>query len=119
MLDVAQLNDIASILPPEKLRDFVSMYLDYIEGQLVGIAAFAVAGDLDGLCHEAHKVVGTAGNAGAKRVSELARRIERASKNGDAETAARLVGELEGAATTASLALRAWLAEHGGVTEAA
>jgi signal transduction histidine kinase/DNA-binding response OmpR family regulator/HPt (histidine-containing phosphotransfer) domain-containing protein len=113
-LDVAQLNDLASILPPHSVREIVSLFFTNTAERLTRIAELAGrgGGDLTVLGSEAHILAGTAGNVGAKHVGTLALALEEACRASDAENACRLSAEIAKAADVALAALKTWLLEQ-------
>jgi signal transduction histidine kinase/DNA-binding NarL/FixJ family response regulator len=61
------------------------------------------------LARDAHNLIGTAGNFGARELQSLATRLERAARKGDPE-ALVLAGEVGGTASRTSTAMSIWLA---------
>ena len=108
-IDYACLDTLKTMMEPADLREFLQLCLDQGSERVSHIQALWSKGDLGSVAKEAHTLVGTAGNVGANRVSELARSIEEACKASDREAADRFVGLLPEASRLASDALRNWL----------
>jgi PAS domain S-box-containing protein len=98
-LDPAQLDGLAKLMPPGKLRQIISVYLSSAEERLARIEA--CAGDLVQMAREAHDLKGVSGNFGARRLQSLAEALERACKAGAAAEAAALAGDIRRASITA------------------
>jgi len=108
-IDRTKLDALENMMAPEDMREFLQLYLTQADQRVSRILSLAAAGDLGSAAREAHTLVGTAGNVGARRVSELARSIEEACKKGDETRAGRFVGELGEAASVTSVELQSWL----------
>jgi HPt (histidine-containing phosphotransfer) domain-containing protein len=67
------------------------------------------AGSVEALAADAHALIGTAGNVGAMKVSQLAGSVEKACKAGEFASARATVAVLRRAADTASAGLETWL----------
>jgi len=96
-VDEAHLDSIRQVLPPPEFVQLISDFLDGATDRLARIERLAETEDFPALFREAHDMVSTAGNFGARRVESVARQLEAAAKNQDqaavAETAARLQRE--------------------------
>ena len=96
-VDEAHLDSIRQVLPPREFVQLISDFLDGATDRLARIEQLAETEDFPALFREAHDMVSTAGNFGARRVESVARQLEAAAKNRDqaaiAETAARLQRE--------------------------
>jgi HPt (histidine-containing phosphotransfer) domain-containing protein len=75
------LADLKALMAPEQFCDFVTLCIQGAEGHVAQIAVCAAAGERKGAAQQAHMLVSVAGNVGAMRLSELARRIETAAAN--------------------------------------
>ncbi|HEY3800015.1 MAG TPA: response regulator [Caulobacteraceae bacterium] len=82
-LDDAQLDGLARLMPLARLRAVIESFLSAAQGRLQRIEACVQAGDMTGLAREAHDLKGVSGNFGARRLQQLAERLERAAKDGD------------------------------------
>ena len=89
-VDDEQLDSIQSIVSPAAFADLLSSFLDGAAARVTLMEQLAAAGDLAMLGRTAHDLVSTAGNFGARRVAHIARRIETAARNDDAELAIEL-----------------------------
>ena len=105
-IELSCLETLNAVMDPAEVRDFVEMYLGEAVERLSRMAA---AGSLPAISSDAHALVGTSGNVGASRVSELARSVETACGREDAEAVRTLLPVLAVAFDTTSGALTAWL----------
>jgi signal transduction histidine kinase/DNA-binding response OmpR family regulator/HPt (histidine-containing phosphotransfer) domain-containing protein len=77
--DRAVFDDVRQMLPPERL----AAYLEGLAGQVEQVAAGPdAAGGTDALAGTAHKIVSQAGMLGLPRLSERARAVEEAAREG-------------------------------------
>ena len=65
--------------------------------------------DLTALSHDAHALIGTSGNVGAVKVTELARALETFCKDGATDAARAAAVQLAAAADIAAAALTTWV----------
>jgi PAS domain S-box-containing protein len=100
-LDESQLDGLARLMPPARLRAIIESFLGAAQGRLQRIEACGAAGDLAEMAREAHDLKGVSGNFGARRLQDLADRLERAAKAGDAAETLALVQEIRRASITA------------------
>jgi HPt (histidine-containing phosphotransfer) domain-containing protein len=114
VIDATCLATLDSMMEPEDVREFLQLYLDQTDARVDRILQFSSEGDLSAVAREAHTLVGTSGNVGAKQVSTLARSLEEACKAGDCDAAKDYVASLRQASGAASTALRARLAGNSG-----
>jgi CheY-like chemotaxis protein/HPt (histidine-containing phosphotransfer) domain-containing protein len=105
-IDARQLATLAAVLPADEMHALVTAYVDAAVDRLERIRQRAAAADLAALAREAHDLKGVAGNFGAQRVAELARRLEEACRSAEPAAAALLVREIEQASTHACALLR-------------
>ena len=102
-VDEAHLDSIRQVLPPREFVQLISDFLDGAAERLLQIERLVGSGDFATLFREAHDMVSTAGNFGARRVEGVARQLEAAAKNEDgaavAEAAATLRRESDEALT--------------------
>jgi PAS domain S-box-containing protein len=105
-IDCSCLDMLNSVMEPGEVRDFLEMYL----GEAVErMSRMAGASELNAMIPDAHALISTSGNVGASQVSDLARAIEIACKNGDADTVRSLLPRLAGVLDVTTGALSAWL----------
>ena len=107
--DPAQLVALEKHLSAADVARFAGMFLSQIDEEVHKIAAQAADGDLQPLAHQAHNLVGIAGNVGATRVSRLARELEAVCRAGDANAARVLSAAVAEATKGASSACGSWL----------
>jgi PAS domain S-box-containing protein len=100
-LDDAQLDGLAKLMPPHRLRAIIENFLGSAQSRLQRIEACAETADMIGMAREAHDLKGVSGNFGARRLQHLADRLEQAAKAGDEGEAARLTPEVRRASITA------------------
>jgi HPt (histidine-containing phosphotransfer) domain-containing protein len=105
-IDSSCLETLIAVMETAEVRDFLEMYLGETGERMSRMTA---ASDLKAIIVDAHALIGTSGNVGASQVSELARSVEIACKNGDEKTARILLPRLAGALDSTSGALTAWL----------
>jgi HPt (histidine-containing phosphotransfer) domain-containing protein len=86
------------------------MYVINTNERIATIRSLAKSGDMPALAKEAHTLIGTSGNVGADRASEMAAMLEAACKAGKLAEAMDGVAALDGAVTAAMDAILAWLA---------
>ncbi len=105
-VDISCLDTLRSVMEPHDVRDFIEMYL---KEAVERVSRMSATNDPALLASEAHALIGTSGNVGATAVSELAKSVEAACKNGDIAGARALLDQLGHALGNASDALTAWL----------
>ena len=111
-LDLERLKVLEAMLPSEDLRGLLDLYVINTNERLETIRTLSKSGDLIALAGEAHTLIGTSGNVGAARVSELAAALETACKTGKLEEALGVVAALNTAVTAAIDAILTWLGER-------
>ena len=109
VLDEDKLVTLEEVMPGPALGDFLRTTLRENDLALARIREAHQARDPGAVYRQAHMIVSSAGNAGAARLSALARELETACRAGDRDACAKLIGELEGAVASASVALQTWL----------
>jgi HPt (histidine-containing phosphotransfer) domain-containing protein len=107
--DEARLTDIETILSPQKVAELLEFYLSSGDGRIAQIRHHADNGNWEIVAREAHVLIGTAGNCGAARTSELAGRLAQACREGPEAGVADLARELCLAYAAAAAAIRRWL----------
>jgi signal transduction histidine kinase/CheY-like chemotaxis protein/HPt (histidine-containing phosphotransfer) domain-containing protein len=90
VLDEPVLGDLRADVPPDQFRDLVTSFVENLELRIERIIAKAGAGDLDALRREAHDLISTAGNMGARRLEALGRDLDAACRARDAAHAGPL-----------------------------
>jgi CheY-like chemotaxis protein/HPt (histidine-containing phosphotransfer) domain-containing protein len=111
-LDRDKLAILESVLPFSSIEGLLSLFMSEVEIHLTRIRASQAEADLGALAREAHSMVSSAGNVGAMVVSDLARTLERACKEGRAPSVERLIDQLVEACAVATIALNEWLDER-------
>ncbi len=102
VVDEAYIADLQRMLPPDRFASLLRSYVEGAERRWGRIAAYAAARDLAGLRREAHDLISTAGNLGARRLQSLGGSLQAACKAGDEAQAMRLVEEIRRASPEAS-----------------
>jgi len=108
-VDDEQLDSIQEIVSPTAFADLIGSFLEGAAARVALIEQQAAEGDMPQLARTAHDLVSTAGNFGARRVAHIARRIETAARNGDAELVAEALPSLLESAPLAFGLIRARL----------
>jgi CheY-like chemotaxis protein/HPt (histidine-containing phosphotransfer) domain-containing protein len=114
VLDFAQLSLFESAFSSAKMRTLASLYIIDAEARLTLIGECRVAEDFEGISRQAHMIVSTAGNLGAKRTSALARILEEACARRDTAQCDLQIADLRKACWESSQALKTWLEEGRG-----
>jgi HPt (histidine-containing phosphotransfer) domain-containing protein len=111
VLDLDQLSTLGSAFSLAKIRTLASLYMIDVEARLSLMAVCRANGDFDGISRQAHMIVSTAGNLGAKQASALAHALEVscAIRNNDVRSD-RLIAEVRASCELSSTTLRRWLA---------
>jgi two-component system, sensor histidine kinase and response regulator len=107
--DEARLNWLEKALPADRFALMLQTFLDGTEQRLARLHAMGLAGDLDGLRHDAHNLISICGNIGEVRVQKLAERLQIACVDGDRAAAEHLVPAIEAAGQDAIAFVRARL----------
>jgi signal transduction histidine kinase/DNA-binding response OmpR family regulator/HPt (histidine-containing phosphotransfer) domain-containing protein len=108
-LDMDKLEGLRNVLPGKELKGFIDLYLHDALTHLESIAETVAKGDLEAAGRSAHVLISTAGNVGATRVSNAARRLVTACRSQDRAMAGTAAKELQAQAEEANAALRDWL----------
>ena len=109
LVDFGKLDELAEILPFEKISECVSLYLIDADHHTSGLRSALKDNDLAMIVREAHKIVSAAGNFGAMRTSVLARRIEEAGRRGDNENARALAEQISAVSAASNRELKNWI----------
>ena len=83
----------------------IDLFVEYAGGKVAAARQAQMAGDMTALHDAVHPIKSSAGNIGARRVQELAVRIEQLARQAQREQLPGLVGELEAAYAGAKIAL--------------
>ncbi len=94
-IDPAFLTRMAKMGSDQLVIDLINMYFTRSVELIDAIGHGVQAGDDDdSIRNAAHSLISSAGNLGGKKVSDLAKQIELAAMNGDADTLKKLHPEL-------------------------
>jgi HPt (histidine-containing phosphotransfer) domain-containing protein len=104
-IDGAALDRLRRVGQDKLVKDMIVIYLDYAPKMLRDALAAEQAADCASIERAAHSLKSCAGNLGASRVHELARRIESLAREKQFETLTPLLRELETACEQARLRL--------------
>jgi TMAO reductase system sensor TorS len=118
-LDPERLRVLEAMLPSEDLRGLLDLYVINTNERIETIRSLSKSGDLIALAGEAHTLIGTSGNVGATRVSELAATLQTACKTGNLDEALGIVAALDTAVTATIDAILAWLGKCFPATDSA
>jgi signal transduction histidine kinase/CheY-like chemotaxis protein/HPt (histidine-containing phosphotransfer) domain-containing protein len=109
LLDPEKLLELQGALSADTVRDLLRLYLLDTDSHIARMRQNNSDGDLDGIARNAHVIIATAGNIGAKRVCELARALTQACHHDERDTVRALVDELVVTSVATSDAIRSWL----------
>ncbi len=109
VVDEPYLDDLQRVIPPPRFAALIQAYIDGAARALERLAALSESGDVAGVRREAHDLVGTAGNLGAKRLQALGMRLRAACAADDRAQMMHLVHEIRQASPEASSRLRSRL----------
>lgn len=104
--DPSALERVYALGGPVLVKRLLTMVLESAPRKVSEAATCARRGDYAGAAFAAHALRSTAANAGAVRVTCLARDLEREARAGHGDTAVVLAGELESAAAEMQANLR-------------
>ena len=99
------LGHLKGTISAARLREIVQAYIADAEVRLGRLLDLAAGTDLAPIAREAHDLAGTFGNMGAQRVVELARQLQQACGDGDANSVEVLSRSLDRAGREACSAL--------------
>ena len=88
MIDQGVLDNLREVVEDE-FGKILQGFIDHVPVLQSELDAGLAAGDVSRLVRPAHSLKSSSANVGAKRLSELARTVEHASREGDMETAAQ------------------------------
>jgi PAS domain S-box-containing protein len=100
-LDDSQLDGLMKLMPPVRFRAIIEGFLGAAQTRLQRIEACAHSGDMVGMAREAHDLKGVSGNFGARRVQQLAERLEQAARDGGRAEVKGLTRDIRRASITA------------------
>ncbi|HWD57061.1 MAG TPA: response regulator [Stellaceae bacterium] len=109
VFDPLRMATLGRLLPASDLADFVRMFLETLKAVAGRTEELMAAKSLDDLIQEAHALAGTAGNVGALRLSQCARKLEHACKARNEGEAVHAVAALWSAVPATQDELRRWL----------
>ena len=104
------IDTLRSCMPEGRFSFLVEFYIAEAEAQAQQFQQWRSNRTLDEIGDEAHKIISSAGTFGARRVQELARRLQMACRAGDTASMPGLLDQLGLASAAASSALRQRLA---------
>ncbi|MBU6297012.1 MAG: response regulator [Alphaproteobacteria bacterium] len=116
-LNLDKLASLQDALPMSSVRDLLRLYMLDTDKHLALIRERKPDGDLGAIERSSHVIIGTAGNVGAERVSVLARQLNTACREGNAEAADRLIDELMAAGVETSDAIHNWLEDTAAIAD--
>jgi response regulator RpfG family c-di-GMP phosphodiesterase len=105
-IETAALDTLDSVMTPADAREFVEAFRTDLATRM---SRMLDTDSVETLAADAHALIGTAGNVGAMKLSQLAGSVEKACKAGEFASARATVAVLRRTADTASEGLEAWL----------
>ncbi|HVJ53346.1 MAG TPA: response regulator [Aliidongia sp.] len=105
-LDETRLETLQQFVSAPEFAELVNAFIEGTTARLERIDELAAAKDLDGLAREAHDLISTAGNFGARRLEAMARRLETICHAGDRDRLDELRSALNEAAEAALIIIR-------------
>jgi len=105
-IETAALDTLDSVMTTEESREFIEAFRAELATRMSRMLA---AETPEALAADAHALIGTAGNVGAMKLSELASAVEKSCKAGEFASAQATVAVLRRTADTASEGLETWL----------
>jgi PAS domain S-box-containing protein len=103
-------DSIRSCMDESKFSSLVDFYITQAEEQSQQFQQWRSSLTLGEIGDEAHKIISSAGALGARRLQELAGRLQAACRSGDGASVPELLDQLTSASAAASSALRKMLA---------
>lgn len=92
--DGASLESIRAAVPATEFRSLLDLFVSTAESRLTRMADISGTSDLTEVASLAHDLAGVAGNFGARRLENVARRLMQACADADSAAAADLLGTL-------------------------
>jgi len=110
VIDDEVVDSLRSCMDHDEFADLLGLYFAQVDDHFRQLERSRATLPLAEIREEADKVISSAGTLGARRVQDLAGRLQSACEAGDAARAAALMDELAGASREASARLRERLA---------
>jgi signal transduction histidine kinase/DNA-binding response OmpR family regulator len=110
-IETAALDTLDSVMTPAEASEFVEAFRTELA---LRMSRMIETDSVETLAADAHALVGTAGNVGAMKISELAGSVEKSCKAGEFASARATVAVLRRTADTASEGLEVWLKTKAG-----
>jgi HPt (histidine-containing phosphotransfer) domain-containing protein len=107
-LDAAALQRLQRLGDEAFVCQMIDLFLDYVGTKIAEARTAGTIGNFTGVEKAVHPIKSSAGNVGARRVQELAMRIEELAQQGQAGPMVGLLGEL----AAAFAAVRIELEQH-------
>jgi PAS domain S-box-containing protein len=109
IVDEEHLANLHDILPSDRLLGLIKFYIESADDRLDRMISLVDSGDIAGLRHEAHDIISTAGNLGARRLQMLGVELQEACKDADLKDAKRVMAKITKASPEASIWLQRWV----------
>ena len=109
VLNLEKLESLSAILPFEKVRNLLQLYLLDSEKYLALLKDARSRDALEEIGRFAHVLTGTAGNIGAEKLSAIAAALQRACRANDQGAALKLADEIEAAAAIVGVQMQQWI----------
>src|ERR1700733_8446240 len=109
VLDFEQLSTLGLVFSAPKIRTLASLYVIDVEARLVLMGESRANNDFVGVSRQAHMIVSTAGNLGAKQSSAIAHSLEISCVERNDLRADQLITDLRTSCALSSRAIKDWL----------
>ncbi len=108
VVDLDQLDALEGMFSLPELRTLVAHYLADVSARVTLISEHRAQGDFKNIARQAHMIVATAGNVGAKRTSAMAGMLEASCATGDDAAIDRRISALYASSYISSYLLKQW-----------
>lgn len=113
VVDLDQLDTLEGMFSLPELRALVAHYLADVSARVTLISEHRASGDFKNIARQAHMIVSTAGNVGAKRTSAMAGMLEASCATGDDAAIDRRISALYASCYISSYLLKQWKIGEG------
>ena len=96
-LDPAAMDRLQRLGGDEFVRKMIGLFVDYAAEKITAARQAMAEDNLPAVADAAHPIKSSAGNVGARKVQEIAQRIEQSARQSQREALPGLIAELEAA----------------------
>jgi signal transduction histidine kinase/DNA-binding NarL/FixJ family response regulator/HPt (histidine-containing phosphotransfer) domain-containing protein len=107
--DPSKLETLRSVMGPGDFAALLASSIDSLKARVAGVMTLIQAGRLPEAAHEAHDIIGIAGNFGGRKLSAMADRLQAACRARQSAAALSASREMEAAYADFAPALRSYL----------